>query len=176
MESKIQTWGIQACDAYRLRLAANHDAALLWEWANDPVTRKNSFDPAAISWKAHAVWFAEKLASPDCRIWLLELAMIPVGQIRFECSGADTAQISFSVAQDYRGKRLGTLLLQATPSLAGRELGVSCAEGITFIENLASQRAFFKAGFTAVGPATIAGRDCMIFRRRGLLKDDGVRR
>ena len=175
MESKIQNGEIQPPGAYRLRLAANHDAALLWEWANDPVTRKNSFDPAAISWKTHTVWFTEKLASPNCRIWILELAMIPAGQIRYERSGADTAQISFSVAQGFRGKRLGTLLLQATPSLAGRELGVSCVEGVTFIENLASQRAFFKAGFAAAGTASIAGRDCMIFRRLGLWNDDGVR-
>jgi RimJ/RimL family protein N-acetyltransferase len=175
MKSTIQTRDIQVSGAYRLRLAANYDAALLWEWANDSVTRKNSFDSAAISWKAHTVWFAEKLMSPNCRIWILELAMIPVGQIRYERSGPDSAEISLSVAQGYRGKRLGTLLLQSTPSLAGRELGVSCVEGVTFIENLASQRAFITAGFTAAGPASIAGRDCMIFRRLGLLKDDGVR-
>ena len=37
-------------EALRLRAASQEDVLLLWQWANDPVTRRNSFVPEPISW------------------------------------------------------------------------------------------------------------------------------
>ena len=36
-----------------LRLAVVDDVFLLWQWANDPMTRANSFNTEAISWNVH---------------------------------------------------------------------------------------------------------------------------
>ena len=41
----------------RFRRATQKDCELLWKWANDPVTRDNSFSPAKISWDEHRDWF-----------------------------------------------------------------------------------------------------------------------
>ena len=152
-------------EALRLRAASQEDVLLLWQWANDPVTRRNSSAPEPISWAVHEAWYAEKIASPDTRFWILECRHVPVGQIRYDRTDADTAQINFSIAPAYRGRSLGTQLLRLTEDLAGQELGVRAVEGITFVENRASNHAFVKAGFEVIEEKSIAGHACFVFRR-----------
>ena len=152
-------------DDYRIRLARGDDAFLLWLWANDPETRKNSFNPQPIAWATHEEWYIRHLSSPDSRIWILECRRVPVGQIRYDRIDAETAQISFSVTPRFRGKGMGTRLLNLTVDLAGHELRIQRVQGITFIDNGASRRAFLRAKFAPVEEKTIAGRACLVFRR-----------
>jgi UDP-2,4-diacetamido-2,4,6-trideoxy-beta-L-altropyranose hydrolase len=151
-------------EVLRLRAATQEDMLLLWEWANDPVTRCNSFARERISWTAHEAWYAERIASPDTRWWILECRHVPVGQIRYDRGDADTAQINFSIAPAYRGRNLGTHLLRLTADVAGQELGVRIVEGTTFVENRASNHAFVSAGFEVIEENSTAGRACFLFR------------
>ncbi|MGH9508910.1 MAG: UDP-2,4-diacetamido-2,4,6-trideoxy-beta-L-altropyranose hydrolase, partial [Terriglobales bacterium] len=50
----------------RLRRATEQDCRLLWEWANDPDTRANSFSSELIPWDDHQRWFRAKLSDPAC--------------------------------------------------------------------------------------------------------------
>jgi hypothetical protein len=62
-------------------------------------------------------------------------------------------------------------------SLAGRELGVDFAQGVTFADNEASRRNFLRANFKLIEERTTAGRACLVFRRPcfvGLGGDAGV--
>jgi UDP-2,4-diacetamido-2,4,6-trideoxy-beta-L-altropyranose hydrolase len=149
----------------QLRVASEEDGLLLWQWANDAVTRRNSFTSEPISWVTHQAWYAARLASPDTRLWILELQKVPVGQIRYDRTDASMARISFSIAPAYRGIGLGTQLLSLSADRAGRELKVGTVEGITFAENRASNHAFVKAGFDVVEERHIAGHCCFVFRR-----------
>jgi RimJ/RimL family protein N-acetyltransferase len=150
---------------YRLRLAEKTDARLLWEWANDPSTRKQSFHESPIPWVDHENWFYRLLSWPLARVWILERQSIPVGQIRYERRCAEVAYISFSVAKPSRGRGIGTRLLLSTEPFAARELKIRCARGITFIENVASQRAFLNARFGMRKRTVIQGHACLIFER-----------
>jgi RimJ/RimL family protein N-acetyltransferase len=154
-----------AADDYEVRRAHENDGFLLWLWANNTETRKNSFTPQSIAWWTHEQWYGRILKSPDCRIWILEHRHIPVGQIRYERLNAATAQISFSVAPRFRGKGMGARLLDLTMVMAGRELGVNYAQGVTFADNEASRRAFLRANFRPVEEKSINGRPCVVFRR-----------
>ena len=136
---------------------------LLWQWANDPVTRRNSFVPEPISWAVQEAWYEEKIASPDTRFWILECRHVPVGQIRYDRIDADTAQINFSVAPAYRGRSFDTQLLRLSADLAGRELGVRTVEAISPTQNFASNHAFLSAGFEVIEEKRIAGRDWFLF-------------
>jgi UDP-2,4-diacetamido-2,4,6-trideoxy-beta-L-altropyranose hydrolase len=156
----IQTFG-----EIGLRLGVVDDAFLLWQWTNDPITRANSFNTEAVPWDVHQSWYAKKLASPDCRLWIMEFEQIPVGQIRYDRISAEAAQISLSVAPVVRGRGLGTMLLELTAPMAARELGVTWVRGIALSENQASQRAFAKAGFTVAEHKRIANRECLIYQR-----------
>ncbi len=152
----------------RLRAAKKDDAYCLWQWANDSVTRGNSFEPAPIPWPAHKQWYEEHMASLDCRIWILELDRVPAGQIRYDRTDPGTALISFSVAPSYRRRSLGTKLLCMSVELAGQELGVKRVRGYTFEENLGSIKAFVNAGFALVGRETVAGHLCSVFQKECL--------
>jgi len=152
-------------DDYVVRPAQEDDGFLLWLWANDSETRKNSFTSQSIAWWTHEQWYGRILKSPDCRVWILEHRHIPVGQIRYERLNASTAQISFSVGARFRGKGMGTRLLDLTMGMAGQELGTNCAQGVTFADNEASRRAFLRARFRPVEERIINGRLCVVFQR-----------
>jgi RimJ/RimL family protein N-acetyltransferase len=154
---------IQPLGGINIRSATGDDACLLWHWANDPVTRSNSFSTEPIAWDAHQQWYGKKLGSLDCRLWVMELEKIPVAQIRYERISPDTAEISFSVAAHMRGRGLGTLLLEMTTPMASRELGIKWVRGIALRDNHASQRAFAKACFAVTGHHRIANRECVVF-------------
>jgi RimJ/RimL family protein N-acetyltransferase len=154
---------IQALDDLTIRPAMLDDVFLLWEWANEPVTRVNSFNTEFISWNAHQSWYTKKLLSSDSRFWILELKRTPAGQIRYDRVSVDTAQISFSVAACFRGKGLGTFLLEKTSPMAARELAVKCVRGVALSHNQSSHRTFIKAGFTVTERQLIANRECVVF-------------
>jgi UDP-2,4-diacetamido-2,4,6-trideoxy-beta-L-altropyranose hydrolase len=155
-------------DGAWLRPATSADSLLLWQWANDPPTRRDSFNSAKISWREHEDWLRDKLASTASRMWIMQIGNLPVGQIRYDriesCEGR-SAEVSFTIAAGFRGIGLGTRLLEMTAELAARELGVRWIKGISFIGNQASRRAFLRAGFEAVEQCIVGARECAVFRR-----------
>jgi len=152
-------------EKFQLRPATQQDALLLWQWANDPETRRNSFMSEPILWSTHKRWCTARIGSPDTRLWILEYRHVAVGQIRYDRTDPKTAQISFSIAPAYRGRSWGAQILSLTADRAGGELGVREVEGIAFIENVASRHAFIKAGFELCEEKNIAGHACVVFRR-----------
>ena len=134
----------------RLRAAELGDARLLFDWANDPIVRAQSFTQATIPWADHERWFARKLGDPRCLLWIAEDAQgQPVGQVRFDLGQDATAIISVSMAPDQRGRGYGaTAIAQACAALRARHGSLTVLAYIR-PDNLASQRAFSRAGFTA---------------------------
>lgn len=89
------------------------DEGQLLEWANDPLTRRNSFSCAQISPESHQLWFSRRLGSVDCQIYLVETeAGLSAGQVRFErAQGA--WEVHFTLSPVLRGRGLGPRLLKA---------------------------------------------------------------
>jgi UDP-2,4-diacetamido-2,4,6-trideoxy-beta-L-altropyranose hydrolase len=145
-----------------LRLANANDAGLLWGWANDPVCRNNAFDSNPIEWETHVRWLDQKLAAPDCRIWILEKDGRSVGQIRYDRK-EKCAEIDFAVAPEARGQGLGTTLLKLSAPQACDGLRVEKLIGFVKQENRASIRAFERAGFQQTETIARAGGLCSKF-------------
>jgi len=157
-----------SADNLSVRAAGSADSLLIWQWANDPTTRLRSFNPEPIPWHEHEAWFSAKLASPTCRIWILQIGDLPVGQIRYERVESwegPSAEISYSMAPGFRGMRLGTALLEATVELAAQELAVRWIKAVAFSDNQASRGAFLNAQFDASETCIVGGRACTVFRR-----------
>lgn len=88
----------------RLRRARAEDADLLWAWANDPVTRQASFDPAPIPWEEHCAWLLRTLEKPDALILIaLDGNDNPVGYVRCERK-EERRVLSVAIAPQERGK------------------------------------------------------------------------
>jgi RimJ/RimL family protein N-acetyltransferase len=142
-----------------LRRADARDDRLLWEWANDPLTRQQSFSTVAIAWEEHQRWFAAKLQDPLCILFLvLDELGTPVGQVRFEPDSEGRMVISVSIAANHRGRGLSALAIRhACEALRHARSSVTVVAYIR-PDNLRSQRAFSRAGFTAPEPVDYQGR------------------
>ena len=81
-----------------LRRATTQDIKLLFKWANDSETRKNSFNTNPISWEEHQAWFARKIADDKSEIYIFMDFFVPVGMVRLDFEDEHTAVISYSIA------------------------------------------------------------------------------
>ena len=152
-------------DPLCFRHAGSEDATLLWNWANEPIVRANSFNSNAIPLHEHMEWYKAKLNSPDTRFWILELAQVPVAQIRYHRVDSHTAEIAFSVVPHCRGRGIGTRALMLTMGPACKELGVQRFLGAVLSSNQSSIRAFIKAGFKCTEQKLIRRKPSSIFVR-----------
>ena len=94
-----------------LRKAEPTDMDLLFQWANDPVVRANSFHSEPIPYENHQKWFRQMMSNPTVLQFILMEENCPVGQIRLNLDG-DEAEIGYSIAAEFRGKGYGHLILQ----------------------------------------------------------------
>lgn len=145
-----------------LRPACPEDSAVLWNWANDPLVRRFSFQSDPISWQHHEQWFARKMGDPRCHIWIADDAEGgPVGQVRFERQDDDAVSIAISIAADSRGKGYAAQLLRLGLRRAARVFPGCVAHASIKVENAASVRAFESAGFSLAGRGAIQGSDAL---------------
>jgi RimJ/RimL family protein N-acetyltransferase len=145
-----------------LRQAREADARTLWEWANDREVRSQSFDERPFPWDAHVSWLADKLASPRCRIYVVENESgEPVGQVRFDLQDDETAMIDFSVQADARGRGYGSEGLRIACHRAFADLAATSVVGLVKPANHASLRAFQRAGFDEDGVELVGSQRAM---------------
>lgn len=134
-----------------LRPAQIEDSRLIWEWANDPTTRLNSFSTELIPWESHLAWFKAKLADPHHVFFLaLDAAGMPVGQARYQLNGEE-AVISVSLAPAQQGQGYGSRIIQLASERVLAEKAVRIIHAYIKPGNPASIRAFTKAGFIPEG-------------------------
>jgi RimJ/RimL family protein N-acetyltransferase len=136
-----------------LRPARAEDAALVWEWANDPVTRDSSFATAPIPWEDHVDWFTARLADPSRPLYLADGPDgTPVGQVRFD-PFQEEAEIGVTVAPSARGLGVAAPLILAGARRTAATYATSTVHAHVRPENAASLAAFAAAGFEATGAA-----------------------
>lgn len=84
-----------------LRSAVKEDMDLLYQWANDPAVRANSFTVSEIKYEEHQKWFLELLEDSLCRQYIYVYNGEDIGQIRLTFAG-DKAEIGYSIQTDKR--------------------------------------------------------------------------
>jgi len=140
-----------------LKKADSEDCRFFLELANAPDVRAVSFSGESIPWETHCKWFEDKLADSDSFLFTAadKVSGKKLGYIRFE-KKHDFFIISLCLAEEFRGKGLGTILIEHGTS----ELFRDCPEAekiLAYIrpDNHASIRAFKNAGYKNAGFATI---------------------
>lgn len=129
------------------RKATQVDVDLFFAWANDPVVRQNAINSQFIQYEDHVQWFKNKISDPNAYLYVAVMEGDACGQIRFDMAN-ETAEIDFSIDKQYRGRGLGSLMLEKGLALFQEEVN-HCfwVKGVVKKSNIASQKAFQKAGF-----------------------------
>lgn len=129
-----------------IRTLIESDKDILFEWANDELSRTNSFNSEPIGYETHSNWFDKKIESPEANYYICEVNNIPAGLVRFDKDN-DKVIVGITIDKKFRGKKLASVFLKK----ACREFQEVSNSPITaFIkkQNLTSIRSFEKAGFT----------------------------
>ena len=130
-----------------LRLAVETDVDILFDWANEPLVRKNSFSSKTICYEEHKKWFEKLLENKNCRQYIYMYEGKEIGQARVTMNGEE-AEIGYSICAKMRGQGHGSRLLQLVCRQVQQDFPkVQKIVGRVKIDNLASQKAFTKAGF-----------------------------
>jgi UDP-2,4-diacetamido-2,4,6-trideoxy-beta-L-altropyranose hydrolase len=150
--------------AVRLRTARDSDCNLLWEWANDPVSRSMSLTSDPIPWEEHCRWFEEKLQDSKCVFFLgFNTNDTAVGYVRFDGEDGDFV-VSITVAPNARGKGIGTEILALALERLFRTTETGIVHAYVKPENDASIKIFQKAGFDAGIREKKADQDVLHFK------------
>lgn len=147
----------------RLRRARPDDARRIWEWTNDPETRRASFSSDPIPWEKHMQWFERLLQDPqqEC-LMAVDAEGNPIGQLRFAMEN-DDATLSINIAPGRRGKGYGKeLALQGARRLF-RAKHMRSIHAYSKPDNTASARLFLGAGFSQEEPMEIRGHPALHF-------------
>ena len=155
---------LQTLQHSELRLLRWSDACRIWEWANDPITRQQSFsEQTFIPWLAHLQWFETLLMDPMRWAFVYCEAGAAVAFVRIDVLGNDGV-VGINVNPQSRGRGVGARALQAL-SVVCREQGQLHAL-IAEIQatNVASQKVFEKAGYYRHEPCIIYNQDAYRYR------------
>lgn len=128
---------------FHVRRACLSDEEMLLSWANDPLTRRNSFSPDEILPDIHRRWFYSKLRNVDSVfMYIIETEdQIPIGQVRFEESDGRWG-INYSLAAEFRNMGLGKKMLNASLCAFRREHKGVLVVGKVKEENISSCKVF----------------------------------
>lgn len=139
----------------RLRPARAADADRLFIWRNDPETRRASFNGAEVTRLEHERWLASALVRPDRRLYVALVDGVEAGAVRLDLAGEE-AEVSVTVAPEWRGRGVGGLALRAVAAEAFGALGLHRLTAKIKQSNPASRGAFERAGFRVIADGEIA--------------------
>ena len=96
----------------KITRATIDDMLDLFELANDPEVRKNSFNQEKIDLETHKKWFNNRVDNDDFLLLVARNGVNFIGSVRFEKDIDNKFIISIQIHKNFRGKGLGKKLLQ----------------------------------------------------------------
>ena len=128
----------------KLSRASFNDKFFLFKLVNDPQAIKNSLSNKSINLKEHEKWFEKTIKKENSKILIFQTSKHKLGQIRFDKISKNKTLITYSVANEFRGRNIGYKML----NLAFRKnLFKTPLYAIVKKSNEASNNIFRKLGF-----------------------------
>lgn len=161
-DEKIKTRFLCLLTKPSYRRAVEKDMLLVFNWANDQLSRANSYFSDSITLETHKNWFEKKLRDPNCFIYIAEIQGAPAGMVRYEISG-DTAVVGILVGDNFRGKGLASEFLTSTAELYFEGNTPSI---LAYIKknNTASVKSFEKAGYKKIRDEIVHGHESVLYK------------
>ena len=140
----------------RLHPAGPADCDFVWRLNNAPEVRAASRSTEPIPWADHVAWFDRSLSSDARALYIAVDGGERMGVLRWDAQlGDEDCEISITLQSASRGKGLGTRLLTLLcQRIAAERPCAKRALATIRHDNMASARAFARAGFTQLGADT----------------------
>lgn len=133
----------------------------LWDVANDPEVRCNSFNKNKIEMDDHRIWVQKKCKDKNCLFLAVEINGKFGGSVRFDIEKNDKAIINISLHKSFRGKGLSVdMIKKAIKLLFLLHPEAKTVIAQIFPENIPSIKAFEQAGFNYCKDEII--KDCKV--------------
>jgi RimJ/RimL family protein N-acetyltransferase len=150
------------------RKADANDLMTYFRWANDPETRRNSFNSAQIEIESHKRWFINKLHSDKSQLLIFENnSGEPVGQVRIENLDSESV-ISISIDQRFRGKALSVFMIDSACKEYFSNFAEPRIHAYIKENNPSSRRAFENAGFHLIEECIIDNEKSQLLSRENV--------
>lgn len=132
-----------------LRRATIADLDRIYTWRNADETRQFFFHTEQITKEQHTEWFTATLKNSNRIVLIAELAQQAIGVLRYDILD-DQAEINIYLVPGMHGKGFGAPLIKAGNNwLKENNKTVKKVIAKVLNDNIASQKAFTKAGFEA---------------------------
>ena len=134
----------------KLRKLNNSDKKTTFIWANDSLTRKNSFSSEENKYSDHSIWFDKKFDDENAYYLIGEIKNEKIGLVRFDYDVSIEAYvIGITIDEKFRGKKLSSSFLEKA---CGKFLETKDFKILAYIKktNTSSIKAFERAGFKAI--------------------------
>ncbi len=135
---------------FSFRDVEEKDEKLLFEWRNDPIARRWSFDNKPILFNNHQKYLKEKILDKKCLMWIFLLNNDPCGLVRFNIDDS-RAILNYSIAEKYRGQKLSSIMLILSRKKICKLFPKIDIYAYTLPENIVSIKSLQRAGFIFKG-------------------------
>ena len=131
----------------KLKKADFEDIEFLWYLRNIPEYYRYYKQPKPVEWEEHINWVMPILLGVDKRdLFVVMVEDIKAGQVRVDYE-VDSAEISISLVESFRGKGVGFTALEKAIEKAKKEKDVKTFRAYVHQDNIASQKLFEKLGY-----------------------------
>lgn len=154
----------------KIRLATILDRDFVFDLVNSDLVRAMSFSEHKITYAEHCCWFDNILHS-SAIFFIGVVEDTPVGYVRFQTLPEfDGNVLSVAIAEEWRGKKLGSLLVNMCCCEAF-SLGIDKIVAIVKAENVSSIRLFKRCCFHLKETTSYKGHEVLLFYKN---KDVGM--
>ncbi len=96
---------------YNFKIIDYCDYPILFEWANDPITRKNSFNSDKIEIQNHKEYIKEIIKDKKITQYIFYVDDRPIGTIREKKLSNKEIELSYTVSPNERNKNIGSKMM-----------------------------------------------------------------
>ncbi|WP_241910533.1 UDP-2,4-diacetamido-2,4,6-trideoxy-beta-L-altropyranose hydrolase [Pseudotamlana carrageenivorans] len=166
--SKVRLLGLINGLTISFRKAIEEDVLQVFNWSNDVLVRKNSYNSEPIKLENHKKWFHKKIRDENTLFLIALINNEPAGIVRFEIDDS-YATVGILVSKSYRGQKLAGEFLKAS---AKKYFEIYSVPILAYIkkDNKASVKAFESARYTYFKDEIISGCVSFVYK---LEKEDG---
>ncbi len=151
---------------YYIRKASIGDMWEIYDLVNDLFVRLASINKKTITRKEHEEWFKTKLSDTNCYFYVVcNMQGTVIGSVRLDKEEQkSTYDISIYLDPDYQGRGLGTEVIAEVTTKLQKEHNNCDIQAYIALNNIASQRAFGKAGYQEIETKIINGRHYIVMQ------------